>query len=439
MSFLYSILTFGIVFGIIAMFHEVGHYIAARLMGVRVEIFSFGFGKRLLGKKIGGTDFRLSLIPLAGYVKMAGEEKWDPNNLKPDEFHAKNRGQKIFILFMGPAMNIIMAFLIFTIINITGAEEAGYRSYPPQIGYVEKKSPAENAGIQKGDVIRTIDGRPIANWEQLEIIIGANPQQELLVELERDGQLMKTTLSTKSISRHYIGDAGIHWGFKTQIQSVSEDSPAFHAGLKAGDIILAVNNEPISYFEIAAVISQNAGKRLLLQIKRGEELFDLEIIPEKGIIGVQMSAYSPTIKIRPGVLAAAKKSAAFMVNIVALLLDSIWKNIAGKTSAKSLAGPIEIASFSQKSMETGAASFFLLVALISFQFGLISLFPIYTLEGGFLMIYAIESVIRKDFSQRARLIMANTGFAILIALMVIVILNDIARILPEGLHSFWPF
>ncbi len=439
MSFLYSILSFGIVLGIIAMFHEFGHYIAARLMGVRVEIFSFGFGKRLLGKKIGGTDFRLSLIPLAGYVKMAGEEKWDPNNLKPDEFHAKNRGQKIFILFMGPAMNIIMAFLIFTFINITSAEEVGYRSYPPQIGYVEKASPAENAGIQKGDVIRTIDGRPIANWKELEIIIGANLNQELPVEFERDGQLMKTTLSTKIISGHYIGDAGIHWGFKAQIQSVSEDSPAFHAGLKSGDIILAVNNEAISIFEIAAIISQNAGKPMQFQVKRGEDLFDLEIVPEKGIIGVQMSAYSPTIKTRPGLLAAAKKSAADMVNPIKLVFNSIGKKIAGKTSAKSLSGPIEIASFSQKSMETVANSFFLLIALISLQFGLISLFPIYTLEGGFLMIYAIESVIRKDFSQKTRLILANTGFAILIALGLLLILSDIARILPEGLHSFWPF
>jgi RIP metalloprotease RseP len=118
------------------------------------------------------------LIPLAGYVKMAGEEKWDPNNAKPDEFHAKNRGQKIFILFMGPAMNFILAFLIFTINNIIGVVNVAYRSYPPQIGYVEKGSQAENAGIQKGDIIRTIDGRPIANWEELEIVIGANPNRD---------------------------------------------------------------------------------------------------------------------------------------------------------------------------------------------------------------------------------------------------------------------
>jgi regulator of sigma E protease len=276
-------LAFGIVFGIIAMFHEIGHYIAARLMGVRVEIFSFGFGKRLLGKKLGKTDFRLSLIPLAGYVKMAGEEKWDPDNAKPGEFHAKNRGQKIFILFMGPAMNFIMAFLIFTIINITGVVKMAYHSYPPQIGYVEKGSPAENAGIQKGDIIRTIEGRPIANWEELEIEIGANPNREVPVEFERDEQLMKTILAVKSVSRHHIGDAGIDWGFKTRVQSVTEDSPAFHAGLKAGDIILSVNNEPICIFEVVPVISQNAGKPLQFQVKRGEDLIDLEIVPLKNL------------------------------------------------------------------------------------------------------------------------------------------------------------
>ena len=493
-SFIVSILPFIIVLGIIVIVHELGHYIAARLMGVRVEVFSFGFGLRLFGKKIGETDFRLSLIPLGGYVKMAGEEEYDPNDLKPYEFHAKNRGQKIFILVMGPAMNVLLAFLIFTVINIAGVEVPIYRSYPPQIGYVEIGSPAEKAGIQKGDIIRTVEGRSINDWEKLEIIIGANANQKLPIEFERDGKLLETEIELRSFSRHNIGDAGIDWGFKTQIGKVDEDSPAFHAGLKTDDILLAVNSEPISIYEIAPVISKSAGKPLQFRVKRGESEFDREIVPEKvyfletqpietpeeveeklkeikakvkdldfgytrtegkfkiisetmdtppdrgtyqatalltpgekGIIGIEMAKYVPTIEKRYGFFAAMGHSVEKMVDLVDLVFNAIRKMIVGKLSPKSLSGPIEIASFSQKAFESGFSSFILLIAFISLQLGLINLLPIPALDGGHLMIFSIESVIRRDFSPKVKNILMNIGFFILIALMAFVIVIDILK------------
>jgi regulator of sigma E protease len=506
MNVLYSILSFAIVLGIIVIVHEFGHYIAARLMGVRVEVFSFGFGLRLFGKKVGETDFRLSLIPLGGYVKMAGEEEYDPKDLKPYEFHAKNRGQRIFILVMGPAMNVLLAFFIFTVINITGIEVPVYRSYPPQIGYVEIGSPAEKAGIQKGDIIRTVDGRSIKDWEELEIIIGANASQELPIEYERDGQLMKTQIRLRSISRHNIGDAGIQWDFKTEIKSVTKDSPAFRAGLKVDDILLAVNGKPIGYFEIVPVISGSAGKPLQFRVKRGETEFDMEIVPEKvyfletqpletaeeaqeklkeikekvkdldfgisfregkfkiisenmdtppdpgtyqaatwltpgekGIIGIEMAPYSPTVETRYGFFAAMGHSVNKMIDLVDLVFNAIRKMVVGKLSPKSLSGPIEIATFSQKAMESGFSSFFLLIAFISLQLGLINLLPIPALDGGHLMIFSIESVIRRDFSLKIKNLLMNVGFFILIALMAFIILNDIAKNLPHGWDSLLPF
>jgi regulator of sigma E protease len=506
---LLKILSFVIVLGIIVIVHEFGHYIAARLMGVRVEVFSFGFGLRLFGKKVGETDFRLSLIPLGGYVKMAGEEEYDPNDLKPYEFYAKNRGQRIFILVMGPAMNVLLAFLVFTVINITGVEVPIYRSYPPQIGYVEKGSPAEKAGIQKGDIIRTVEGRSIKDWEELEIIIGSNPNQELPIEYERDGKLTTTRMKLRSISRHNIGDAGIQWDFKTQIKSVTKDSPAFHAGLKVDDVLLAVDGKPIGYFEIAPVISASAGKSMQFRVKRGGNEFDREIVPknvffletqpmdtpeeveekvkklkeevkdmdfgytrregkyiiisknmdtppdpgtyrssvlltpgEKGIIGIEMDAYSPTIEKRYGFFAAMGHSVNRMIDLVALVFNAIKKMIVGKLSPKSLSGPIEIASFSKKAMESGASNFFLLIAFISLQLGLINLLPIPALDGGHLMIFSIESVIRRDFSLKVKNWLMNIGFFILIGLMAFIILNDIAKTLPKGwdsILSFLPF
>lgn len=501
---LLKILSFVIVLGILVIVHELGHYIAARLMGVRVEVFSFGFGLRLFGKKVGETDFRLSLIPLGGYVKMAGEEEYDPNDLKPYEFYAKNRGQRIFILVMGPAMNVLLTFLVFTVINITGVEVPIYRSYPPQIGYVEKGSPAEKAGIQKGDMIRTVEGRSIKDWEELEIIIGSNPSQELPIEYERDGKLIKTQIKLGSITRHNIGDAGIEWDFKTQIETVIKDSPAFHAGLKVDDVLLAVDGKPIVYFEIAPMISGSAGKPLRFRVKRGENEFDMEIVPkkayfletqpldtlegieekikklnkevkdmdfgynprekkivsknldnppdpgtyrssvwlipgEKGIIGIEMAPYSPTIEKRYGFFAAMGHSVNKMIDLVDLVINAIRKMIVGKLSPKSFSGPIEIASFSQKALESGPSSFFLLIAFISLQLGLINLLPIPALDGGHLMIFSIESVIRRDFSLKVKNWLMNIGFFILIGLMAFVILNDIAKTLPNGWDSLLPF
>jgi regulator of sigma E protease len=504
MTVLYSILAFAVVVGIIVLVHEFGHYIAARLTGVRVEVFSFGFGKRIFGKKVGDTDFRFSLLPVGGYVKMAGEEEYDPANLKPDEFHAKNRAQKIFILLMGPVMNVVLTFLIFTIINLSGVEMEAYKKEPPRIGYVETRSPAEQAGLQKGDIIRTIEGRHIANWKDLEITIGSNPNLELPVQYERDGKLRETSLDIKSISRYHVGDAGIYWDFKTRLEVVNQDSPAMKGGLKAGDIILAINEKPLSVYEISEVIGESAGTPLQFKVKRGEAQFATSIVPEKvyfletkpvdtikeanqllkeveqavpqytfniyriegqyrirskdqdsapepnspgglltpgekGVIGVQMVPDSPTVTTTYAFFPAMGKSVVDMVDLVDLVYHTIRKMIVGKISPQNLSGPIEIARFSQKAWESGASNFFMLIAFISLQLGIINLFPIPALDGGHLMIFSIEAVIRRDFSPKVKNILMNIGFFILIALMVFIILNDIAKNLPNGWKSLLPF
>lgn len=512
MSVLYSIAAFTIVLGLIVLVHEFGHFIAARLMGVRVEIFSFGFGKRLLGKKVGDTDFRLSLIPLGGYVKMAGEEEYDPDNLKPYEFQAKNRAQKIFILVMGSAMNLFLAFFIFTIMHITGVEEPVYKKEPPQIGYVEKGSPAAAAGIRKGDMIRTIDGRSIYNWERLDLTIGTSPNSELIVEFERDGKLFEKKLDVKSITKYSFGDAGIHQDFKSQFTRVFKDSPAAKAGLKADDILLAIDNTPVHHFEMIDVIAGSANRRLLFKIKRGEEEREIAVVPrnvyvfesqrfdsikianqklkglqeafpkldfnlyreyskyiimsrnlesreeaekhpvmtktglpypitlkEKGAIGVERQAYRPMITTYYGFFAAMKKSVDKMGELTFLVFNAFKRMIVGKLSPKTLSGPIEIAKFSGKALESGFSNFFLLIAFISLQLGIVNLFPIPVLDGGYLMIFSIEAVIRKEFSQKVKGILMNIGFFILIALMVFVILNDIAKTLPNGWNSLFPF
>ncbi|MCK4889923.1 MAG: RIP metalloprotease RseP [Candidatus Aminicenantes bacterium] len=443
MAFISTIMVFTVVLGIIVIVHEFGHFIAARLMGVRVETFSFGFGKRLFGKKIGDTDFRISVFPLGGYVKMAGEDEYDPDNLKTDEFQAKNRAQKIFILLMGPLMNIILALLILTIINITGVESEKYKSEPPVIGLIAEESPAKKAGLEVGDLVLNVDGYKVKDWKELELEIGSNPDNLIKIVYEREGKQFSTELMVESDNEYNIGDAGFYWKYRVMIGSVKANSPASFAGIQPDDIIYSINGDDITPFNITKIISKNPGIPLNFRIKRGESFIEKEITPQKSgervEIGVGLIQYSPMINVKYGFFDAVSKSIKDTIRLTSLVFDAFRKMIVGKLSAKNLSGPIEIAKFSKRAFDSGLSEFFMLIAFISLQLGIVNLFPIPALDGGHLMIYSIESLIRREFSMKVKLALINVGFFILLTLMAFVILNDIAKNLPNGWNSFLPF
>ena len=443
MAFISTILVFSVVLGIIVIVHEFGHFIAARLMGVRVETFSFGFGKRIFGKKIGDTDFRVSVFPLGGYVKMAGEDEYDPDNLKTDEFQAKNRAQKIFILLMGPLMNIILALLILTIINITGVESEKYKSEPPVIGLIAEESPAKKAGLEVGDLVLNVDGYKVKDWKELELEIGSNPDNLIKIVYEREGKQFSTELMVESDNEYNIGDAGFYWKYRVMIGSVKANSPASFAGIQPDDIIYSINGDDITPFNITKIISKNPGIPLNFRIKRGESFIEKEITPQKSgervEIGVGLIQYSPMINVKYGFFDAVSKSIKDTIRLTSLVFDAFRKMIVGKLSAKNLSGPIEIAKFSKRAFDSGLSEFFMLIAFISLQLGIVNLFPIPALDGGHLMIYSIESLIMREFSMKVKVGLINIGFFLLLTLMAFVILNDIAKNLPNGWNSFLPF
>ncbi len=443
MSFITTILVFSVVLGIIVLVHELGHFFAARLMGVRVETFSFGFGKKIFGRKIGETDFRVSLFPLGGYVKMAGEDEYDPDDLKPDEFMAKNRAQKIFILVMGPLMNILLALIILTIINFNGVESEKYKTEPPVIGLIAENSPAVKAGLKEGDLIVSINNSKISDWKELELEIGSNPDNNINVIYERDGRQYKTELQIESDNEFNIGDAGIYWKYRVMISSVKKGSPAFISGIKSDDIIYSINNVDITPFNITEIISSSPDIPLKFRIKRGDDYIDKMITPHKVDgrveIGVGLIQYSPVIKISYGFFDAVSKSVKDTIKLTSLVFDAFRKMIIGKLSAKNLSGPIEIAKFSKRAFDSGLSDFFMLIAFISLQLGIVNLFPIPALDGGHMMIYTIESLIRREFSMKVKVALINGGFFLLLLLMGFVLLNDIAKNLPNGWNSFLPF
>ncbi|MBN2399986.1 MAG: RIP metalloprotease RseP [Candidatus Aminicenantes bacterium] len=442
MNVIYQFLTFLFVLGIIVLVHEFGHYVAARLMKIRVEVFSFGFGKRLFGKKIGDTDFRLSLFPLGGYVRMAGEEEFDPEHPKPDEFMAKNRAQKIFTLLMGPCMNVLLALLLIIIVNLGGVEVDSYKLEKPVIGYIEKGSPAEKAGLLPGDTLLAINGKKTTNWKEVEITIGTNPKESLKIDFSRQDQSLSATLDVISASRYEIGYAGFYWQLPAEIGQVMKNYPAWKAGLQPGDVITAIDDRPISnYFELADIIRQSSGKSLRLDYQRGERLLSSRVTPQeesgRGMIGFNVKI--ATTKISYGLIAAIKNSFQESVRLTFLTINAFKKIIQRKISVRSFSGPMEIARVSQQALISGFANFFMLIAFISLQLGIVNLFPIPGLDGGHLMIFTIEAIIRRDLNQKLKNALIYIGFSFLITLMVFVILNDIAKTLPNGWKSILPF
>jgi regulator of sigma E protease len=442
MNILYQILTFLFVLGIIVLVHEFGHYVAARLMKIRVEVFSFGFGKRLLGKKVGETDFRLSLFPLGGYVRMAGEEEFDPKNPKPDEFMAKNRAQKIFTLLMGPVMNVVLALLLIFLVNLGGVKIDAYKLQNPVIGYIEKDSPAEKAGLRPGDTLLAINSRKTVNWKEVEITIGTNPKENLQIEFRRDGKPLTTSLNVASSSRYEIGYAGFYWQLPAEIGQIIKNYPAAKAGLQPGDIITAIDGRPISnYFALADIIHQSPGKMLHLTYTRGGRTLFCQLAPvdESGVGLIGFNVRIATTKVRYSVGAAMTNSFQEAGRLTLLTFNAFKKIIQRKISIKSFSGPMEIARVSQQALVSGFDNFFMLIAFISLQLGIVNLFPIPGLDGGHLLIFVVEAVIRRDLNQKLKTALIYIGFSFLIVLMGFVILNDIAKTLPNGWKSILPF
>ncbi len=442
MSVLYQFLSFLIVLGIIVLVHELGHYIAARLMKIRVEVFSFGMGKRLFGRKIGDTDFRVSLIPIGGYVRMAGEEEYDSEHPSPDQFMAKNRAQKIFTLLNGPLMNLVLALLLIIGVNMAGVEVNAYTLDKPVIGFVEKESPAEKAGLLPGDELLAINGRKIFNWKDVELTVGTNPKESLTLDFLRAGAPRSTELKVASRSQYEIGYAGFEPPLPAVIGQVASGYPAARGGLRPGDLITAVDGKPVAnYFELADIIHASPGKPLQLTYRRAGRTLSLQLTPESvnkvGVIGFNPSI--ATRQVRYGFPTAVANSFREAGRLIMLTFDAFRKMLLGKISVKQLSGPIDIARFSQQALKSGFSNFFMFIAFISLNLGLVNLFPIPGLDGGHLLILTIEAIIRRDLNAKLKGVLIYAGFAFLIALMVFVVFNDIAKALPNGWRSLLPF
>jgi regulator of sigma E protease len=426
-----SILAFIFVLGVLIFVHELGHFLMARRLGVRVLTFSLGFGPKILKVRRGDTEYAVSAIPLGGYVKMAGENPDDARSGRNDEFLSKTKWERFQVLIMGPVMNIVLAIVVLAIVFYHGAEVPAYEQQPPVVGSVLADSPAQRAGIQPGDRVLSVAGRAVGTWEDffMEVMPRANRETPLLVE--RAGRQTTIEVVPEPQTRFEIGDIGVLPQMRPQILSVQPGEPADRAGLQAYDVVVALEGEPVTHEPLLKAINENPGVPLRLTVLRNGELLDVAVVPAKkgdiGLIGVSLNSYEVRI-IEPGPIQAVGLSLQRNYEWSGLIFRTIWQLITREASPRQLMGPVAIAQLSGGAAQVGWVALFTLMAMISLNLGILNLLPIPVLDGGHIMILAMEGLARRDFSMRVKEKMLLAGFALLVMLMVTVIYNDLTRI-----------
>lgn len=421
-----NIIAFIIALGFLIFAHESGHFFFAKLFRVRVLVFSFGFGKRLFGFRKGDTDYRVSLVPLGGYVRMAGDNPEENVPGNPDEFLSKPKWQRFLILFAGPMMNLLIAIFFVAGFAMIGSEQVIMK---PVIAEVKPDSPASRAGLAAGDVIVRIKGETVNDFDDVRLLVSMNAGTPMAVVYKRDGVEHTTTLTPIQTEGDYgpIGFAGITPGIEPVIGRVEPGTPAAAAGLRSGDRIVAANGHPVRGFDSFATISRNAIKKpITVDVLRGGQKVTVPLAPTadenytvlRGII-------PPTKVLKLSLLPALQFSVKENWRILRFSFSAIGRLFRPEGSVKELSGPVNIARIVGQAMRHGWLEFLGVVAMISLQLGIMNLLPIPILDGGHIMVLLIEGIARRDLSLRVKERIQQVGFAALAMLMLVVLYNDV--------------
>ena len=451
-----TIISFVLVLGILILVHEFGHFIVARMSGVGVERFSIGFGPVLARYRGKETEYCLSLVPLGGYVKMMGDDEnplegGKTGTLDPKRaFNLKPLVVRFLIVFAGPAMNFVLAVVIFALVfMILGRPVA-----PALVGRVTEGGPVAQAGLRAGDRIVAIDGRPVQYWEDVQRAVQDSQGAALSLSVQQ-GTAAERKVSirpTQTKTRDLFGDERPTWDLGARpyvapsIGDVVSGFPAQKAGLKTGDVIVSLDGKPVlSWDELAEGIQQRPGQPTRVEVKRGAETFAVSIVPnavkergadgketEVGRIGISPSAGITFVRSNP--IRALREGIDRTVEVTALTAVGLYKIVVGQLDRKNIGGPIQIAVTAGEQARQGIASLAFFTAVISVNLFLLNLLPVPMLDGGHLLFFLVEAVLGRPLSLRKREVAQQVGFGLLMLLMVYAVYNDLDRI---GLFSFF--
>ncbi|MFL6463520.1 MAG: RIP metalloprotease RseP [Bryobacteraceae bacterium] len=435
MAFLGPFFWVVILLGIMILVHEAGHFWAALSVGIRVETFSIGFGPRLFGFRRGSTDFRISAIPFGGYVRMLGDQPGDEHAASPDSFQSKARWQRAIVIIAGPFMNVLLAIAL-----VTGLYMYGFPKEAPSpdavISSVAPGSAAAMAGLQPGDRIVQLGDKRNPNWQDVTTEETLNANHSLPVSVKRKGQDLRLTVTPRMDPKDGVGVAG--WRGDVQVNEVAKGSPAEAAGLRAGDLFINVNGQPVeSVLTVQQTITRSGGKPVELELMRNNQLQKLTITP--------VASNSPKLPWRIGITfrlpiqivklpfaEALGESLRFNRQNATMIFEVLRSIVVHRVSPKALAGPIGIAQMSNEAAQEGPSSFIALMAIVSLNLAIFNLLPIPILDGGTLLLLLIEMLLQREVSLQVKETVFKLGFVFLMMVVVFVIYNDISRILTRG-------
>jgi len=436
---LITLIATAITLSVIVFIHEFGHFMAAKVSNVRVERFSMGFGPVLLRIMGGETEYCISAIPFGGYVRMEGEDPEEAEARAAEQaksgvvrgqdrgFLSKSKLTRAFIVTAGPAMNFLLALVIYTgLVAHTGVGVTTTR----QVGGVFEGTPAEAAGLVKGDTIVSVDGVKVDSWDHLVNLLSTRLGKVSDMVVERDGKPLAITLDLSSAESLY--DVGMYDYRPAIVGEVKLGGPAAKAGLRSGDRIVRVDSVDInSWTGLSQAIGRSPKAELQIEWERSGEMHSstLTTVDVDGLGKIEI--YGMVEKRKVGPVEALKRgldTTLWVAKQIFLLPRMIMKGTAVKDV---VGGPVRIGQLAGESMRWGASAFLGFIAAISAQLCLVNLLPIPVLDGGHLLVLAVETVSRRAISFRQRMIAQQIGFAFLMALMVLVTLVDVSRFLGD--------
>jgi regulator of sigma E protease len=435
-----TLLAFVFVLGVLVFVHELGHFLAAKRVGIRVLKFQLGFNPTIVSFRRGDTEYSVGALPLGGYVKMAGENPEDVEHdeqgrviRRSDEFLSKTKWQRFQVLIMGPVMNLLLALVLTAVVLYQGIEKGSYEDQPAVVGVVTADSVASKNDIRPGDRIVSVAGRAVDTWGQFLTEISTKPDRQIEIGLLRGGHETTRTVTPAVIkqSRFEFGDIGVLPNVHPHVASVSGGSAAEKAGLQPNDAVVSIDGHPITFaYQLKEAIAKHPEQPIAMVILRAGQTLTIDATPAKsgneGLLGISIG--DDTIKSKPGVVEAVKQSFERNVAFAGMIFRTLWGLVTRETSPKQLMGPVAIAQLSGESAQLGWIALVTLMASISLNLGLLNLMPIPVLDGGHIFIMALEGLARRDFSMRVKEKMLLAGFVLILMLMVTVIYNDLTRI-----------
>lgn len=443
---------FAVVLGVLIVVHEFGHYLVARLCGVKVLRFSVGFGRPIWQRTLGrdGTEWAIGLFPLGGYVKMLDEREGE---VAEDELHRAFNRQSVrrrsAIVAAGPAANFLLAILLYWGIFIHGSEEL-----LPILGAPPANTPAAVAGIANGEQVRTVDGVPVSTWSDFRWLVLKKAVGQETVQLETVNKQQEIAFRTLPVAelaeRNWQGDPFEQLGLKFYrprikpvIGKVLPGGAGERAGLRVGDEVIEISGVPVgSWTDVVMTIRESADKTLSFDVLRNGQTVSIDVKPERvaesgktfGRIGVGVLDDAQARRevrafISYGWLDAGRKAVQETWEQSSFSLVMLGKMLTGEVSWRNLSGPVTIADYAGQSAKLGLEYYLKFMALVSISLGVLNLLPIPVLDGGHLLYHMIEVVKRSPLSERAMEIGQQIGLSILLVLMAFAFFNDINRLL----------